>query len=168
MMSESPRLLAGVALAMGLAVVMPYEGLSYHSYLDPVGIPTVCYGHTGTEVALGQVQTDDECEALLKRDLGEALAVVDSSVSVSQPVTRRAALASFVYNIGERNFRHSTLLERLNQGNVQAACDEMTRWVYAGRGKHQQVLQGLVRRRTMERRLCLYGIGPPASEDNSP
>lgn len=166
MISESPRLLTGLALAMGLAIVMPYEGLSYHSYLDPIGIPTVCYGHTGTDVQLGQERSAQECEALLQQDLGDALAVVDQSVKVVQPITRRAALASFVYNVGERNFRRSTLLERLNQGDVQAACDEMTRWVYAGHGEHQRALQGLVRRRAMERRLCLYGTNPPEPEEN--
>lgn len=168
MMSESPRLLTGLALAMGLAIVMPYEGLSYRTYLDPIGISTICYGHTGSDVQSGQEHSAEECEALLKQDLGEALDVVDQSVKVAQPITRRAALASFVYNVGERNFRRSTLLERLNEGNVQAACDEMTRWVYAGHGEHQRALQGLVRRRAMERRLCLYGIDPPTPEENPP
>lgn len=168
MMSEPPRLLTGLALAMGLAIVMPYEGLSYRSYLDPIGIPTVCYGHTGTDVRLGQERNAQECEALLQQDLGDALDVVDQSVKAAQPITRRAALASFVYNVGEHNFRRSTLLERLNQGDVRAACDEMTRWIYAGHGEHQRALQGLVRRRSMERRLCLYGVNPPAPEEDHP
>lgn len=168
-MSESPRLLTGLALAMGIAIVMPYEGISYRTYLDPIGIPTICYGHTGIDVQFGQEHDAKECEMLLKKDMGKALEVVDQSVKEAQPITRRAALASFVYNVGERNFRRSTLLERLNAGDVKTACDEITRWVYAGRGEHQRALQGLVRRRAMERQLCLYGTAPPPSvKENSP
>lgn len=161
MNDSSPRLLTGLALAMGVAIVMPYEGLSNQTYMDPIGIPTICYGHTGDDVKMHQEHSNSECEALLKHDLGEALKVVDSSLRTSQPITRRAALASFVYNVGERNFRRSTLLQRLNEGNIQAACDEMTRWIYAGHGEHQRTLQGLIRRRAIERQLCLYGIEQP-------
>lgn len=166
-MNDSSRLLTRLALAMGIALVMPYEGLSYRSYLDPIGIPTICYGHTAADVQLGQENTAEQCEALLKQDMGEALAVVDQSVKGELPITRRAALASFVYNVGARNFRRSTLLERLNEGDVPAACDEITRWVYAGHGEHQRALQGLIRRRAMERQLCLYGTASSTPEENS-
>ena len=170
MSDSSLRLLTGLALAVGIAIVMPYEVMSNRAYLDPIGIPTICYGHTGSDIRMGQEYSSKECEALLKRDLGEALAVVDSTLNAAQPITRRAALASFVYNVGERNFRRSTLLQRLNEGNIQAACDEMTRWIYAGRGEHQRALQGLIRRRAMERQLCLYGTEdhPSVHQEKTP
>lgn len=166
-MNDVSRLLSRLALAMGIALVMPYEGLSYRSYLDPIGIPTICYGHTAADVQLGQEHSAEQCEALLRQDMGEALAIVDQSVKGEQPITRRAALASFVYNVGARNFRRSTLLERLNAGNIPAACDEITRWIYAGHGEHQRALQGLIRRRAMERQLCLYGTTSSKSEKGS-
>jgi len=40
------------------------------AYLDPVGIWTIGYGHTGPEVVEGLVWTDEQCDEALKRDLG--------------------------------------------------------------------------------------------------
>ncbi len=70
------------------------------------------------------------------------------------PDTRKAALASFVYNVGETQFSRSTLLRKLNAGDVKGACAELSRWVYAG-GK---VYKGLVNRRMAERELCEQGL----------
>ena len=70
------------------------------------------------------------------------------------PDNRRAALGSFVYNVGERQFSSSTLLRLLNSGDVLGACAQLSRWVYAG-GKQ---LAGLVNRRAAERELCEVGL----------
>lgn len=70
------------------------------------------------------------------------------------PETRRAALASFVYNVGEGQFSRSTLLRKLNAGDAREACAELSRWVYAG----GRVLTGLVKRRAAERELCEVGL----------
>ena len=76
------------------------------------------------------------------------------SAQVALPEPPRAALASFVYNVGEGNFARSTLLRKLNQGDLRGACHELSRWVYAGGRK----LNGLVSRRATERELCLAGL----------
>ena len=39
----------GVVLAM-LYLIAPHEGKINTVYLDPVGIPTVCYGQTGVDL----------------------------------------------------------------------------------------------------------------------
>lgn len=142
------RLLAS-ALAIALPLVGYYEGRSLIAYLDPVGIPTICDGIT-QGVALGQTRTDDECDALLTAELGKAIATVDRLARHEQPDTRRAALASFVYNAGAGAFERSTLLRKLNDEDVAGACAELSRWVYA-KGR---LLQGLVKRRAAERALC--------------
>lgn len=54
--------------------------------------------------------------------LGDALAIVGYRVKVPMPETRRAALGSFVLNVGSSHFSSSTLLKLLNQGQTQAAC----------------------------------------------
>ncbi|MGO4326650.1 lysozyme [Cupriavidus sp. 2TAF22] len=142
--------LAGGAVAIATVVVGFYEGRSNVAYLDPVGIPTICSGITAG-VKLGQRKSDAECEALMRGELGKALAVVDGAVTVPLPPTRRAALASFVYNVGPAAFRSSTLLRKLNAGDVAGACAELSRWVMA-KGR---VLPGLVTRRQTEKELCL-------------
>ncbi|KPO22290.1 glycoside hydrolase family protein, partial [Escherichia coli] len=63
------------------------------------------------------------------------------------------ALYSFVYNVGAGNFRTSTLLRKINQGDIKGACDQLRRWTYAG-GKQWK---GLMTRREIEREICLWG-----------
>jgi len=144
-------LIAG-SLAMAGSIVGYYEGRELIGYLDPVGIPTICDGHTAT-AKLGQVKTDAECEELLQQDLGWALAAVDKHLPSVPPATR-AALGSFVYNVGVGNFESSTLLRKAKAGDMVGACNELPRWVYAKGRK----LNGLVTRRESERQLCLEGL----------
>lgn len=140
-------------LCVASAVVTHFEGLRSKTYLDPVGIPTICYGHTETAV-MGQVKTANECQQLLDADLTVAINAVDSLVKVPLTVERRAALVSFVYNVGAAKFASSTMLRKLNAGDVAGACAEFDRWVYAGGVK----LNGLVARRAEERALCEVGL----------
>lgn len=151
-MNIRTRALAG-ALAVGIPLVGAYEGRNLFAYLDPVGIPTICDGIT-RGVQLGQSKTPAECDALLTAELGQAITLVDQLVVTSQPDTRRAALGSFVYNVGGTKFASSTLLRKLNAGDVPGACAELSRWVYAKGRK----LGGLVRRRAAERELCEVGL----------
>ncbi|MDD2005088.1 lysozyme [Pseudomonas putida] len=140
-------------VAIASAVVTHFEGLLTKTYIDPVGIPTVCFGHTATAV-VGQVKTATECQQLLEADLMIAIKAVDSLVTVRLPVERRSALVSFVYNVGAGQLAGSTLLRKLNAGDVRGACAEFDRWVYAGGVK----LNGLVARRAEERQLCEVGL----------
>ncbi|WP_372029904.1 lysozyme [Pseudomonas kurunegalensis] len=140
-------------VAIASAVVTHFEGLRTKTYLDPVGIPTVCFGHTAT-AALGQVKTGSACQQLLEVDLAVAIKSVDDLVKVQLPVERRAALVSFVYNVGAGQLAGSTLLRKLNAGDTAGACAEFDRWVFAGGMK----LKGLVARRAEERQLCEVGL----------
>jgi lysozyme len=144
---------AAGSLAMATALVSHFEGRSLVAYIDPVGIPTICYGSTAG-VKLGQTKTPEECTALLAGELGQACASVDKLVRVQLPPARRAALCSFVYNAGANAFATSTMLRKLNAGDTRGACAQLDRWVYAG-GKQ---LGGLVKRRQAERELCEVGL----------
>lgn len=146
---------ASLAGAIGMAgvLVTTFEGRSLLAYLDPVGIPTICEGVT-RGVKLGQAKTHAQCDELLRAELSIAMAAVDRQAKVPLPETRRAALASFVYNVGETQFSRSTLLRKLNEGDARGACAELSRWVYA----KGQKLAGLVNRRAAERELCEAGL----------
>jgi len=135
-----------------MSVVAYFEGYRPVAYLDPVSIPTICYGHTAT-ARIGQTKTQAECDELLKADLGEALEAVDRQLPNAPPLTR-AAFGSFVYNVGAGAFNRSTLLRKARAGDWVGACNELPRWVYAG-GRQ---LPGLVARRQAERELCLSGL----------
>ncbi len=147
--------LAAVALAIsvgGVALIKGHEGLVQRSYVDPVGVVTACYGHTAT-ARLGQTFSREACDALLRQDLKVAEAAVRRHVKVPIAQPTYDALVSFTFNVGEGNLRSSTLLRKLNAGDIRGACLELDRWVYAKGRK----LPGLVTRRADERNLCLKG-----------
>lgn len=151
-MSIVRRSLISGSLAIAVSIVGYFEGRQLVGYYDPVGIPTVCYGHTATAV-VGKRLSDAECERLLQEDLGAALTAVDKQLPVLPPTTR-AAFGSFVYNVGVGAFNSSTLLRYAKAGELEEACEQLTRWVYAGGRK----LKGLEIRREAERELCLSGL----------
>jgi len=143
----------GAAMALSIGIVSTWEGTELESYQDSVGVWTVCTGHTGT-AAPGQTRTPAECEALLASDLGDAFAAVDRYIHVPLEPETRAAFVSFTFNLGAGKLQRSTLARKANAGDLEGACNELPRWVYAG----GQRLRGLVNRRKAERDLCLEGV----------
>lgn len=139
--------------AIAVACVSGFEGLRTSAYLDPVLIPTACYGET-KGIRMGQTFTVDECKGMLAESLEIANKQVDSCVRVPLPDARRAALVSFAYNVGGANLCSSTLVRKLNAGDTVGACNELPRW---NRAKGI-VLPGLTKRREAERQMCLQGL----------
>lgn len=148
-------------VAVGAIAAAPFiadfEGYNPAAHLDPVGIPTICYGHT-PGVVIGQTRTKAECDALLAMDIEESFAILDRHAKKPLTTEQRVAFASFIFNVGEGSFKSSTLLKKLNSGDIEGACNQLPRWVYAKGVK----LKGLVRRREAERQLCLKGSGKDA------
>lgn len=140
--------------AIALTVVAGFEGLRQAAYLDPVGIPTICFGET-KGVRLGQRATLEQCQGMLADSLAIANRAVDVCISAPLPDYRRAALVSFTYNVGQANLCSSTLARKLNAGDAVGACNELPRW---NRAKGI-VLPGLTKRRAVERNMCL-GVVP--------
>ncbi|MGL4486152.1 MAG: lysozyme [Yersinia sp. (in: enterobacteria)] len=142
--------------AMAIAIVLlggkdGLEGREYTAYRDVAGVITVCDGHTGRDIIAHKTYTDVECDELLQQDLKPVFAAIERSISVPMSDHRKAALASFGYNVGISALTRSALVKKLNKGDTTEACDELRRWVHAG-GK---VWRGLVHRREVERELCL-------------
>lgn len=140
------------AVAIAGVLITDQEGVKYTPYLDPVGIQTVCAGVTGPDVVMGKAYTKAECDNLLYEHMQPAINAVDSSVKIKLNDYQKASLYSFTYNVGVGAFKSSTLLKKLNHGDVPGACDQLRRWTYAG-GKQWK---GLITRREVERQLC-YG-----------
>lgn len=141
---------AAAAISGGY-LIAPWEGKENNTYLDPVGIVTSCYGHTGPELKLGMHFTDQQCMDQLGKDIKTAQNGVRNLVKVPLTQYQEAALISFTYNAGVGNLRSSTMLRKFNSKDYVRACEELTRWVYAQRKK----LNGLVNRRNNEMQMCL-------------
>ena len=142
------------AIFAGSLIVPPSEGLVTHGYLDPVGVATSCYGHTGPDVKVGIKYTNEECVQQFAEDIQEADKAVHSVIHVPLTWYQEAALISFTYNVGADNLKKSTLVKLFNMGKYTEGCKQMLRWVYAGGKK----LPGLVDRRQRETKVCLGDV----------
>jgi lysozyme len=149
--------LAG-ALALSAGPIAYYEGLVPGTYADPVGILTICYGHTGPDVKPGMVKTVAECKALLTVDQRKHWDGVERCLQRDVTVPQAAALISFSFNAGVSATCSSTMLRQLNAGApANVWCQQMTRWVYGTVMGVKVRLPGLVKRRAAERAVCEGG-----------
>lgn len=148
------------ALAIAATLVAGAEGLRQAAYLDPVGIPTICFGET-RGVKMGDTATTEQCRAMLSGRLVEFSAGIDRCLTARVPDQSYAAFLSFAYNVGTGAFCGSTLARKANAGDLSGACDELLRWDKAKGIK----LPGLTKRRQDERALCRQGL--PSAEGAS-
>lgn len=136
----------------GIEKIKGYEGLSLTAYPDPGtgGRPwTIGYGHT-LGVQKGDVITPRQAELFLHEDLAPVYITIETNVKVTLTQGQFDALCSFIFNVGAGNFVKSTLLKKLNAGDIKGAADEFMRWnkaagrvVQINMGKSWLVLWGL-------------------------
>lgn len=149
--------IAALGLTAGLSLVASFEGLRTVAYADPVGIPTVCYGHTNG-VRLDMQLDEQRCRQLLEAEFWAAVLAVHRCSPVPLAPNELGALASAVYNLGPGlvcDPARSTLARRLGDGDVRGACEQLPRWDKARVAGVLVPLPGLTRRRAAEMRLCL-------------
>lgn len=85
----------------------------------------------------------------MTNDLKKFENTVNDVVKVPINQNQFDALLSLAYNIGSTAFKNSTLVKKLNAGDILGAADQFNVWVNAG-GKR---MQGLVNRRKAEKEL---------------
>lgn len=134
----------------GLPLIRRFEGCRLTAYLDAVGIPTIGWGET-KGVKMGDKITQAQADDRLLTRYDEFQAKVVKLVTHRITDNQLGALVCFAYNVGVTAFAKSTLLKKLNAGDVKGAASEFLRWNKAG-GK---VLNGLTKRRVAERDLFL-------------
>lgn len=148
----APAAFVALLLAIATWFVAPREGEKRTVYRDIVGVPTVCFGHTGKDVQVGQpARTAAECKRLLTADLRVAYVHVERCITHPLWPEQAAAFTSLAFNAGPGAVCGSTLQKKANAGQMAQACGQLMRWVYAG-GKR---VQGLVNRRQAEYQLCM-------------
>lgn len=135
---------------LGLDLIKHYEGLRLRAYQCTAGVWTIGYGHT-QDVQPYDVIDERQANIFLRQDVAVSENEVKRLVNVPLIQHQFDALVSLSFNIGNGNFKSSTLLEKLNAGDYTSAAAEFPRWVYAA-GKR---LSGLVGRREAEKKLFL-------------
>lgn len=133
-----------------IELIKKYEGFSARPYKCPAGVLTIGYGRT-IDVRPYEITTEEAetiwLDKYVKTIADQILAIVKVELSNNQI----CALIDFVYNLGIGNFKSSTLLRKINQGDFSAAANEFLKWNKAG----GIVLKGLENRRIAERMLFL-------------
>jgi lysozyme len=128
----------------GIELIKKFEGFRANPYICPAGILTIGYGHT-KNVRLGDYCSEMQAELFLAEDLEVAEIELNKMQGLSQ--NQFDALASFIFNLGVRNFQKSTLRTEILRGSNEAEIrSEFGRWIYAG-GK---ISKGLQARRKAE------------------
>lgn len=146
-----PNTPTDAALERACDIIKQFEGCKLTAYLCPAGVPTIGWGSTGPDIKLGMTWTQEQADERLERDVKRFYDGVVQLVTAKATPNQTAACTSLSYNIGLGNFRASTVLRKLNEGDIAAAADAFRMWNKGG-GK---VLPGLVARREAERTLFL-------------
>lgn len=167
----------------GLAIINQFEvpedgdkrtpGLD--PYLCPAGVATIGYGRAlrGSDgkllkgpAGLAEAKrmypngiTMAQAVAYRGEDIAAAEAAIDRlTKGVKLNPNQRSALISFVFNVGGGNFAESNMLRLIKVGKFQAAANEFPKWKFSN-GK---VMNGLIKRRALERDLFLRPVTPLA------
>jgi lysozyme len=140
------------------------------AYLCPANVWTIGWGHAivdgGVQLkgAAGKARaralypggiTREQAEALLRGDLVPRAAQLSRLLKVEVGDAAFGALISLLFNIGAANLAASTLLRKLNAGDVAGAAEQFLAWDKARVGGVLQALAGLTRRRRAERAMFL-------------
>lgn len=139
------------ASEQAITLIKNSEGLALEAYADKNDGPTIGYGHLGAKK--GQKITKEIAEDLLKQDVSKAETAVKNLVKVPLSQNQFDALVSFVYNVGPGQFAESTLLKKLNAGEIESVPAEFGRWIY----DDGEIMNGLIKRRNNEAKLFAMG-----------
>ena len=91
----------------GIDLIKTFEGCKLFAYRDSVGIPTIGYGHT-KDVKMGMSITQKQAEEFLKGDIKPVERLLNG-MGINYTQNQFDALVDFIYNLGEGNFKKSTM-----------------------------------------------------------
>lgn len=129
------------------------DGLIY-AYHDPVGFPTIGYGHLLSRKRNEDLKRYDPicetvAEQILQADIAKAGLAVSRLLKTEVNVEQFSALTDFAFNVGAGNLQCSTLLKKVNRRDFEGASNEFPKWIYSQGVK----LRGLLKRRLAEQKL---------------
>jgi lysozyme len=114
-----------------LAFIEKEEGARNKAYKDSKGLWTIGVGHlikSDEQHLINATLTDEQVKDLLKSDLRWCSEAVESSVKVTLTQAQFDALYSLCFNIGETNFRKSTVVKKINENDLKGAADAILMW----------------------------------------
>lgn len=150
------------AVALASEIGLHYESSGRHigtPYIDRLGKGqplTVCAGVTGPEVVAGRYYRPEDCERLERPKYREAERQARRALRNwdTYNVWVQASFIDMAYNVPSALEPSTTVMRLANAGQLDAACQQMPRWVYGTVNGVPARLPGLVDRRDATRELC--------------
>ncbi|KAJ3317731.1 hypothetical protein HDV06_001285 [Boothiomyces sp. JEL0866] len=137
----------------GIKMIKDFEGFVSCPQPDPIGLPTVGYGHLceKNDANCKRCFTEAQASSFLVEDLQPYFTCVKEALGSSFDKMNQAQVASmvsFTFNLGCGAFQKSNFLTRIKNGENGNTVveEEFSKFVHAG----GQVFQGLVSRRNAE------------------
>lgn len=115
----------------GIKLIAQREGVILRGYKDSKNLLTIGVGHLvlpGEPYKLGQSITREECDRLLKQDLKSAEKAVNDAVRVSITQNQFDAMVSLAFNIGNKGFKTSQVVRKLNALDYDGAANAFMNW----------------------------------------
>lgn len=148
---EKPLPLECVTCTMsdaGLTHLKLFEGFSPFTYLDAVGLPTICWGHLIKKgEKFNEPMMGDACTVVLRKDVKISDNAVNRNTGYRRKQHQHDALSSFFFNLGEGKVvagkNTITAIRRAHHDRIPGLLKQ---WVYGGAVK----LRGLIIRRDSE------------------
>lgn len=165
------------AIACCVAFLPAWEGTDYIAKKDMIGTGhpiTYCHGQTDEfgKVKVGTRFTKQQCDEMLAASLPKYLTPLQKCVKVAVPDKSMAALLDAAYNAGPAAVCKSSMVAKINAGDIRGGCNAFQGWYVRSDG---QVRKGLVARRSgigdgrkSERDLCLEGLSAPSAPVSHP
>lgn len=135
----------------GIAALKMREGRRLTAYRDTQNVFTIGYGHTSAAgppaVISGMTITDAECDEIFARDLVKYETTVSDAIKVPIGQNQFDACVSLCYNIGQSGFAKSTVVKRINAGDMAGAAQAFMMWnkppeiIGRRRGEMQQFMK---------------------------
>ena len=142
-------------------LIKNFEGLKLTSYKDIGGVWTIGYGTTYNYKYKRPVQQGDEIDEAtalkwLKIEINKKKDNIKKFIKIAINNNQLDSLISLSYNIGETALKNSTLLKLLNAGKDKViVANEFMKWNKAKVNGKLQVIDGLTKRRELEKKLFL-------------
>lgn len=112
----------------GVAAIKQREGYRLKAYRDSRGVPTIGVGHTGSDVRMSRIWTEQKVDDTLRADLQRFEDVVNHAVKVPLKQSQFDACVSLAFNIGVNGFAGSSVVKQLNLRNFPVAAADFLMW----------------------------------------
>lgn len=141
--------------ASALILLMALEGFSALPYKDIAGVWTDGFGNTANVVP-GVPVTHEQAKATLVRHVDVFGAGLDRCLLAEPTQNQYDALMLWTYNVGVSAACNSTLMRKLNTGQLPSVwCGELLKWNKVRINGQLVASKGLTKRRTTEQALCM-------------